>query len=38
MTLINSLDVVKSYLSENLIIVDNHLGWGYTMTKILEST
>ena len=35
---IGSLDVIKSYVSDNHIIVNNHLGWGYTVTKIVEST
>ena len=38
MTVIGSLDVIKSYVSENDIIVNNHLGREYGMTKILEST
>ena len=32
MTVIGSLDVVKCYVSENHVLVNNHLGWGYGMT------
>ena len=38
MTVIGSLNVVKSYVLENHVIVNNHLGREYSMTKILEST